>query len=123
MDSNHCPKTRYSTFLFLVGTTTVIYLPSLLQGGNAVISLIFSEYLNRIFWHTARTDVSPDDIPQWAIKVTAVAAVALVTLFCVAARKLGTRVAVVFTTLKVSFVLLVAYLLICRCPGGRSGLW
>jgi hypothetical protein len=73
-----------------------------LQGANAVISLIFAEYLNRIFWHTTRAEVSPDDIPQWAIKLTAVAAVIVVTILCVATRKLGTRAAVVFTTVKVS---------------------
>ena len=72
------------------------------SGGNAVISLIFAEYLNRMFWHSTRQEVSPDDIPQWAIKVTAVGAVAVVTILCVAAKKLGTRVAVVFTTVKVS---------------------
>ena len=66
-----------------------------------MISLIFAEYLNRIFWHTTKKDVSPDDIPQWAIKLTAVAAVAMVTIVCIAARKLGTRVAVVFTIVKV----------------------
>ena len=70
-------------------------------GGNAVISLIFAEYLNRIFFHTTRDDVSPDDIPQWAIKLTATGAVVIVTILCVAAKKLGTRVAVVFTTVKV----------------------
>ncbi|KAJ6630836.1 L-methionine transporter [Mycena sp. CBHHK59/15] len=88
---------------YLFAWTAII---ALKPGGNAVISLIFSEYLNRIFWHTARAEVSPDDIPQWAIKVTAIAAVALVTLFCVAARKLGTRVAVVFTTIKISITVL-----------------
>ncbi|KAJ6596927.1 L-methionine transporter [Mycena vulgaris] len=88
---------------YLFAWTAII---ALKPGGNAVISLIFSEYLNRIFWHTARVDVSPDDIPQWAIKVTAIVAVALVTIFCVAARKLGTRVAVVFTTLKISITIL-----------------
>ena len=71
-------------------------------GGNAVISLIFSEYLNRLFWHTTRAEVSPDDIPQWAIKLTAVAAVLLVSLICVATPTLGSRAAVVFTTVKVS---------------------
>jgi len=76
-------------------------LNQIVSGGNAVISLIFAEYLNRIFWHTTKKDVSPDDIPQWAIKLTAVAAVAMVTIVCIAARKLGTRVAVVFTIVKV----------------------
>ncbi|KAJ7172437.1 L-methionine transporter [Mycena filopes] len=88
---------------YLFAWTAII---ALKPGGNAVISLIFSEYLNRIFWHTTRADISPDDIPQWAIKVTAIAAVALVTLFCVAARKLGTRVSVVFTTIKISITIL-----------------
>ncbi|KAF8212202.1 amino acid transporter [Mycena galopus ATCC 62051] len=86
---------------YLFAWTAII---ALKPGGNAVIALICSEYLNRIFWHTTRSDVSPDDIPQWAIKLTAIVSIAIVTLFCVAARKLGTRVAVVFTTIKVGFV-------------------
>ena len=71
-------------------------------GGNAVISLIFAEYINRLLWHTTRDEVSPDDIPQWAIKLTAVAAVVVVSIICVATPTLGTRAAVVFTTVKVS---------------------
>lgn len=54
-----------------------------------------------MFWHSTRADVSPNDIPQWAIKLTAIGAVVVVTVLCVAAKKLGTRVAVVFTTVKV----------------------
>ena len=83
--------------------TLQVLFHSFVIGGNAVIALIFAEYMNRIFWHTTKTDVSPDDIPQWAIKVTAVGAVVLVTVICIAARKLGTRVAVVFTTVKVLY--------------------
>jgi hypothetical protein len=71
------------------------------QGGNAVISLIFAEYLNRLFWHATRSDVSPDEIPQWAIQVTAIMAVSMITFVCVIARSLGTRIAVVFTSVKV----------------------
>lgn len=70
-------------------------------GGNAVISLIFAEYLNRLFWHTTSSDASPDSIPQWAIKLTAAVAVLIVSLICVATPTLGTRAAVVFTTVKV----------------------
>jgi hypothetical protein len=70
-------------------------------GGNAVISLIFAEYLNRLFWHSTGADASPDSIPQWAIKLTAVGAIAIVTILCTATRSLGTRAAVVFTTAKV----------------------
>lgn len=71
-------------------------------GGNAVISLVFAEYLNRIFWHSTRAEVSPDDIPQWAIKLTAVGAMVVVTIICIATRKLGPRLAVIFTTVKVA---------------------
>ncbi|KAH9901016.1 amino acid transporter [Cubamyces lactineus] len=74
---------------------------ALKPGGNAVISLIFAEYLNRLFWHSTRAEVSPDDIPQWATKLTAVAAVVVVSIICVATPTLGTRAAVVFTTVKI----------------------
>lgn len=66
-----------------------------------MISLIFAEYLNRLFWHTTNADASPVDIPQWSIKLTAVAAVLIVSIICVATPTLGTRTAVVFTTVKV----------------------
>lgn len=46
-------------------------------------------------------EVSPDSIPQWAIKLTAVAAVLVVSAICVATPTLGTRAAVVFTSVKV----------------------
>lgn len=71
-------------------------------GGNAVIALIFAEYMNRLFFHTTKAEVSPDDIPQWAIKLTAAAAVIVVSAICVASPNLGPRTAVVFTTVKVS---------------------
>lgn len=73
-----------------------------MSGSNAVIALIFAEYLNRLFWHSTRVEVSPDDIPQWAIKLTAIGAVAVITVICIATRKLSSRTAVVFTTAKVS---------------------
>ncbi|KAI1795792.1 L-methionine transporter [Ganoderma leucocontextum] len=79
---------------------------ALKPGGNAVISLIFAEYLNRLFWHSTRAEVSPDDIPQWAIKLTAVAAVVVVSLICVATPTLGSRAAVVFTIVKISITIL-----------------
>lgn len=67
-----------------------------------MISLIFAEYLNRIFYHTTASDVSPDAIPQWAIKVTAITAVIVVSILCVATPNMGTHTAVVFTTVKVA---------------------
>ncbi|KAJ3870002.1 L-methionine transporter [Lentinula novae-zelandiae] len=83
---------------YLFAWTAII---ALRPGGNAVISLIFAEYLNRIFWHSTRDNISPDDIPAWAIKLTACIAVLLVTALCVWDRKLGARAAVVFTSVKV----------------------
>ena len=71
-------------------------------GGNAVISLVFAEYLNRLMWHTTSASSSPDDIPQWAIKLTASLAVLVVSAMCVATPTLGTRAAVVFTSVKVN---------------------
>ncbi|KAJ7632655.1 L-methionine transporter [Roridomyces roridus] len=102
---------------YLFAWTAII---ALKPGGNAVISLICSEYLNRIFWHTTRSDVSPDDLPQWSIKLVAIAAVALVTIFCVAARKLGPRVSLVFTTIKVAALISITVLGIVQLARGKQ---
>ena len=58
--------------------------------------------MNRMFWQSTSDEVSPDAIPQWVIKLTATGAVMLVTILCVATKRLGPRVAVIFTTVKVS---------------------
>ncbi|KAL4265325.1 Cellular Amino Acid Transporter [Pleurotus pulmonarius] len=110
---------------YLFAWTAII---ALKPGGNAVISLIFAEYLNRIFWHTTRDDVSPDDLPQWAIKLTAIGAVLFVTLLCIAARNLGSRAAVIFTSVKVLALVSVTILGSSRSPSAYSlalysGLW
>jgi len=55
-----------------------------------------------MFWQSTSDEVSPDAIPQWVIKLTATGAVMLVTILCVATKRLGPRVAVIFTTVKVS---------------------
>jgi amino acid transporter len=70
-------------------------------GGSAVVGLIFAEYLNRLMWHITSESSSPDDIPQWAIKLTASLAVLFVSALCVATPTLGTRAAVIFTVVKV----------------------
>ncbi|KAH9063314.1 L-methionine transporter [Lactarius vividus] len=93
---------------------------ALKPGSNAVISLIFAEYLNRLFWHATRSDVSPDDIPQWAIQVTAIAAVSVITFVCVVTRSLGTRLAVVFTTVKVLSLMSITVLGLVQLARGRA---
>ena len=55
-------------------------------------------------WHTTSAS-SPDDIPQLAIKLTASLAVLVVSAMCVATPTLGTRAAVVFTSVKVISIL------------------
>ncbi|EAU88480.2 L-methionine transporter [Coprinopsis cinerea okayama7 len=102
---------------YLFAWTAII---ALKPGGNAVISLIFAEYMNRIFWNHTKEDASPDSIPQWAIKLVAVLAVVIVTIICIAAQKLGTRVAVVFTTLKVIALLLVTVLGLVQLARGKA---
>ncbi|PCH38054.1 L-methionine transporter [Wolfiporia cocos MD-104 SS10] len=93
---------------------------ALKPGGNAVISLIFAEYLNRLFWHSTSAEVSPDDIPQWAIKLTAVAAVLVVSIICVATPTLGTRAAVVFTTVKIVALISITILGLVQLARGRA---
>ncbi|KAI0054111.1 L-methionine transporter [Auriscalpium vulgare] len=92
---------------------------ALKPGGNAVIALIFAEYLNRLFWHATKSDVSPDSIPQWAIQITAIAAVLIITLMCVVTRNLGTRVAVVFTAVK-SLQVLITVLGLVQLVRGKA---
>lgn len=102
---------------YLFAWTAII---ALKPGGNAVISLIFAEYLNRIWFHTTRAEISPNDIPQWAIKLVAVVAVLIVTLLCVWAQKLGTRVAVVFTSAKVIALLAITVLGVVQLARGKA---
>ncbi|XP_006458096.1 hypothetical protein AGABI2DRAFT_148591 [Agaricus bisporus var. bisporus H97] len=83
---------------YLFAWTAII---ALKPGSGAIISLIFAEYLNRLFFGGGKAELSADDIPQWAIKLTAVGAILVVLLTSVAARKLGTRVAVIFTVAKI----------------------
>lgn len=59
------------------------------------------EYLNRLFYHATSADAAPDEIPQWATKLTASVAIGMVTIICAASPKLATRVAILFTSVKV----------------------
>ncbi|KIY43400.1 L-methionine transporter [Fistulina hepatica ATCC 64428] len=102
---------------YLFAWTSII---ALQPGSMAVIALIFAEYLNRILWHTTKTDVSPDSIPQWAIKLTAVIAISVVTIMCVGARRLGTRAAVVFTAVKVAALVSITILGIIQLARGKE---
>ncbi|EKM55586.1 uncharacterized protein PHACADRAFT_93389 [Phanerochaete carnosa HHB-10118-sp] len=89
---------------------------ALKPGSNAVISLIFAEYLNRLFYHSTGSGISSDALPQWSIILTAVAAVLIVSVICVATPTLGTRAAVVFMTVKLA----VTIIGIVQLAGGHS---
>lgn len=54
-----------------------------------------------MLFHTTSSDAPPDGIPQWAIQITAIISVLLITILCVATPSLATHAAVVFTTVKV----------------------
>lgn len=92
---------------------------ALKPGSNAVISLIFAEYLNRLLWHTTRVQVSPDEIPPWAIKLTAVVAVVLVACICAATRNMGTRAAVVFMSVKIVALMSITIIGLIQLIRGR----
>ncbi|KAG6851004.1 hypothetical protein H0H93_004491 [Arthromyces matolae] len=102
---------------YLFAWTAII---ALKPGGNAVISLIFAEYINRLFWSHSRDEVSPDDIPEWAIKLTAIGAVVIVTIICAVSRTLGTRAAVVFTTVKVVSLVAITVLGLIQLARGKA---
>ncbi|KAF8576395.1 amino acid transporter [Ramaria rubella] len=91
---------------------------ALKPGGNAIIALIFGNYMSRLFFHATRSDVSANSIPDWSIKLTACVAVALVTVLCAAASKLGTRAAVLFTVVKV-YLASIAVLGLVQLARGR----
>ncbi|KAH9981175.1 L-methionine transporter [Lactifluus volemus] len=93
---------------------------ALKPGANAVVSLIFAEYVNRLLWHATRSNVSPDDIPQWAIQVTAIAAVSIITFVCVITPSLGTRIAVVFTSVKVRVSISITLIGLIQLARGRA---
>ncbi|KAI0726492.1 L-methionine transporter [Fomitopsis betulina] len=98
---------------YLFAWTAIIVLSPV---GNAVISLVFAEYLNRLFWHTA----SPDNIPQWAIKLTAVCAILGVFGICAATPNAAPRMAVMFTTVKVAALFSITVLGLVQLARGHA---
>lgn len=93
---------------------------ALRPGSSAVVGLVFAEYINRVLFHTTSSDAPPDGIPQWAIQVTAIISVLLITILCVATPSLATHAAVVFTTVKVFALGLVCVLGIIHIARGKS---
>ncbi|KIJ44053.1 hypothetical protein M422DRAFT_67697 [Sphaerobolus stellatus SS14] len=92
---------------------------ALKPGGNAIIALIFGEYMSRLFFHATSSDISHGAIPEWSVKLTACAAVIFVTILCAAASKLGTRAAILFTTVKVTALVAIAVLGIVQLGRGH----
>lgn len=74
---------------------------ALKPGSIAVISLIFGEYLTRLYFHSTGAAVAADDLPAWSIKLTAAAAVVLTSLLTISNPNFSTRAAVGLTSIKV----------------------
>jgi len=108
----------YNPLVSYLFTWTAI--TALQPGGNAIIALIFGEYINRLIYHATSSDGSPDAIPVWAIKLTACAAVIIVSLLCVASPKLGTRASVVFTVVKLTSLIAIAVIGVVQIARGRA---
>ncbi|KAF8522271.1 amino acid permease-domain-containing protein [Hysterangium stoloniferum] len=89
-------------------------------GGNAIISLIFGEYMGRLFFNATSSEAAPGAIPDWSIKLTACIAVVLISLLNASTPKLGPRAAVMFTVVKVAALLSVSILGIIQVARGRS---
>lgn len=77
---------------------------------QAIISIIFGEYLCRLIYHTAFTD-NPDraarGVPTIAIKLTGILALFLISMMQAWSAKAGTRAQLVLTVFKVFALLLV----------------
>ncbi|QRW27621.1 amino acid permease [Rhizoctonia solani] len=108
----------YSPLVSYLYTWTAVIV--LKPGGNAIILLIFGEYLNRVIFHTANPDAAPDAIAPLAIKLTAVVAVLIIAVLCVATPKLGTRTAVFFTVIKFASLIAVAVLGLIQIIRGKA---
>ncbi|KZO95847.1 amino acid transporter [Calocera viscosa TUFC12733] len=89
-------------------------------GGNAIIALIFGEYMNRLFYGQTRPDSPPDTIPMWATKLTATVAVALVSLLCLISPKSGTGAALGFTMMKILALFAIAIMGIVQLARGKA---
>ncbi|KZP19453.1 L-methionine transporter [Athelia psychrophila] len=89
-------------------------------GSNAVVALIFAEYINRILWHATQSNISPDAVPQWAIKLTAVLAVYVVTALCAFSRNTGARAAIAFTTVKVLALISIVIIGVVQLARGKT---
>ncbi|KDN34597.1 hypothetical protein RSAG8_12296, partial [Rhizoctonia solani AG-8 WAC10335] len=108
----------YSPLVAYLYTWTAVIV--LKPGSNAIILLIFGEYLNRIMFHATNPDAAPDAIPSWAIKLTAVVAVLIIAILCVATPKLGSRTAVFFTIIKFASLIAVAILGLIHIIRGKA---
>jgi amino acid transporter len=74
---------------------------ALKPGSNAIIALVFGEYLTRLYFHSTGSAVAADELPGWSVKLTATAVIVLITLLNIATPNSSTRAAVGLTGLKV----------------------
>ncbi|KAK4051809.1 hypothetical protein OIV83_002514 [Microbotryomycetes sp. JL201] len=83
---------------------------ALKPGSQAIIAIVFGEYICRLLYHTAFTpdpDDAARDVPSLAIKATGIAALTVVSLVQAWSAKAGTRAQLVLTVFKVFALVLV----------------
>ncbi|WVR05402.1 hypothetical protein IAU60_002417 [Kwoniella sp. DSM 27419] len=78
-------------------------------GSEAMIALIFGEYVNRLLIHAISTSSDPI-VPDWSIKLTAALAVLLVSILNLVSRTSGTDSTLVLTSIKIGSLIFVAVL-------------
>ncbi|WVQ98904.1 hypothetical protein IAU59_006035 [Kwoniella sp. CBS 9459] len=89
-------------------------------GSEAMIALIFGEYINRLIVHSLSTSDDPAT-PEWSIKLTALVALLLVSILNLVSRTSGTDSTLVLTTIKIGSLLFVAVLGVIALVKGGPG--
>ncbi|KAG9292308.1 hypothetical protein G9A89_009120 [Geosiphon pyriformis] len=80
-------------------------------GGNAIVAMIFAEYINRIIYHTTfekESDHPTDKTHQWFNKLTASACILLISFINAYSVRLATRTQDFFTALKLIALAVIA---------------
>lgn len=94
-------------------------------GSGAIIAIIFGEYLARVLYHTTSSSASTphsqslDGIPDWSIKLLASLIVILISALNALSAKLGTRMQVATTVVKLIALVAVPILAIVTAARGK----
>lgn len=107
---------------YLFSWTAIV---ALKPGSGAIISIIFGEYLARIIFHATSSSADHpheqglDGIPDWSIKIIACSIVVLVSTLNALSARLGTRLQVATTFVKLAALVAVPILAIVFVVRGK----